>query len=199
MQQPRKKEKIQSKTNPPPIASKISCPSTQSSRHSKQSDATPIVSAVSRITCLSAHAKTLADWKKIRGRVRIKINSPPLPPPRPSNYLGCQPSSRSRSRLLLSKGQGETPTARVFYREAKKQSKHLPPCFERPGWTWKRIPSHGEWTHTRSRASVCTRITYTMERGWRHIEAFNSRDVNPVVTYAIGRLIEGCDTLCGHV
>lgn len=53
--------------------------------------------------------------------------------------------------------------------------------------------------HSGEGARVCTRITYTMERGWRHIEAFNSRDVNPVVTYAIGRLIEGCDTLCGHV
>lgn len=30
-----------------------------------------------------------ADWKKIRGRIRIKI-TPLLPPPRPSNYLGCQ-------------------------------------------------------------------------------------------------------------
>lgn len=29
---------------------------------------------------------------------------------------------------------------------------------------------------------------------WRRGEVFNGRDVNPVITYAIGRLIEGCVT-----
>lgn len=61
---------------------KISCPSTQSSRHSKQSDATPPIvrlcpATVSQSSPICA-CENEADRKKIRDRIRIKITLPLL-------------------------------------------------------------------------------------------------------------------------
>ena len=61
---------------------KISCPSTQSSRHSKQSDAAPPIvrlcpATVSQSSPICA-CENEADRKKIRDRIRIKITLPLL-------------------------------------------------------------------------------------------------------------------------
>lgn len=133
---------------------KISCPSTQSSRHSKQSDAAPPIvrlcpATVSQSSPICA-CENEADRKKIRDRIRIKITLPLLLHPIISAVSSRFPitscyyrRAKVRTTAPPSSAHGWYTLVRVFYREAKKQSKHLPPGFERLD-AWKRIPSHGE-------------------------------------------------------